>query len=312
MVFHRGNGRVGAAVGVVLVGLVCAATASATLLAPTKVIGGRGNQIVPAATPGGTYLAFSNSRPGHPDLVDAYVKRPGQPKVKVNRTGVAYVGNISGNTLAYSQHRIGRNSNIRLYDFVTHQSSAPAGVNTSRWEFAPLLSGDWIAFGRGNFSVHPAAYQVLLHNQTTTETRVLDAHSGRPLRYLVPGGMNGDWLSWDRLTPRTGAGTSVRYQISTDQTLVLRPPRGKAHYASSVNSQGDLFYVRATADACGRRVNLREHTIGGTDSALARLPRGYDIGATSATDEGGGVTTVYFDRVNCATGLWDIYKIVVS
>ena len=92
----------------------------------------------------------------------------------------------------------------------------------------------------------------------------------------------------------------------------LRPPSGKAHYASSVNSQGDLFYVRATAGACGRRVNLRERSIGGTDTAIARLRRGYDIGATSATDEGGGVTTVYFDRVNCSTGRWDIYKIVVS
>jgi|tagenome__1003787_1003787.scaffolds.fasta_scaffold20990011_18 hypothetical protein len=311
MVHYRRGWRVGAA-GLVVVGLVCVATAWAALLTPTNVIGGRGNQILPAATPGATYLAFSNSRPGHPDLYDAYVKQPGQAKVKVNLTGVAYVGNISGTTLAYSQHRIGRNSNIRLYDLLTHQSSGPAGVNTSRWEFAPLLSGDWIAFGRGNFSVHPAAYRVILRNQTTTETRVLDVHSGRPLRYLVPGGMNGDWLSWDRLTPSKGTGTSVRYQISTDQTFVLRPPPGKAHYASSANSQGDLFYARATANTCGREVNLREHTTAGTDTALARLPRGYDIGATSATDEGGGVTTVYFDRVNCATKRWDIYKIIVS
>jgi hypothetical protein len=44
---------------------------------------------------------------------------------------------------------------------------------------------------------------------------------------------------------------------------------------------------------------------------LAKIPRGYDIGVMNAVDEGAGVT-VYFDRLNCNSGFYDSYKIVVN
>ena len=47
--------------------------------------------------------------------------------------------------------------------------------------------------------------------------------------------------------------------------------------------------------------------------SLAKVPRGYDIGVMNAVDEGpGDGVTVYFDRLNCHSGFYDSYKIVVN
>ena len=67
--------------------LTTASMAWATLLSPTVVVGGVGNQLSPAATPGATYIAYSASRPGAPNLLDIYVKPAGLPRFKVNATG---------------------------------------------------------------------------------------------------------------------------------------------------------------------------------------------------------------------------------
>ena len=58
---------------------------------------------------------------------------------------------------------------------------------------------------------------------------------------------------------------------------------------------------------------LREYAAG-VDTPVAVLPRGYDaLTNTFAVDEGGGVTSVYFDRVQCfVTELSHIYKVTVS
>jgi hypothetical protein len=58
---------------------------------------------------------------------------------------------------------------------------------------------------------------------------------------------------------------------------------------------------------------IRENVPGVSDTALATLPAGYDVFKTYAVDEGGGVTSVYFDRFNCSTGKGgDIFKVTVS
>jgi hypothetical protein len=50
-----------------------------------------------------------------------------------------------------------------------------------------------------------------------------------------------------------------------------------------------------------------------SDVALATVPAGYDVVKTYAVDEGGGVISLYFDRLNCSTGRGgDIYKLTIS
>ena len=149
-------------------------------------------------------------------------------------------------------------------------------------------------------------------NELSSVTHVLDAQVGRPDRFLSPGQVNGDFATWDRYTPSTQSGTVRRFQISTLTTVKVPLPIGKIQYASSTNPSGTIFYVRSGL-ACGKKVVIREDVPGVSDTALAALPAGYDIYRTFAVDEGGGVTSLYFDRFNCATGAgWNIYKLTIS
>ena len=308
MVFHRGW-RVGAAVGLVVVGLVGVATAWATLLTPQPVVTAKGRQVIPSAAPAGAYLAYSQSRPGHPDQYDVYAKAAGTARFKVNKRGQAFGGGIDGTTLIWQSIRNGQ-SDLRLFDLASHTGSVPAGVNTRRWEFWPTISGDWVLYGQ-TWSFRPRNWRVILHNTNTSETRILDERVNRRHTQVTPGQVNGDYATWSSYNSRTSTGNVFLYQISTATKTKLPAPTGKVQYFSSVTPAGTVFYVRSGV-GCGNHVTLREYSTG-TDTLLARLPAGYDVATkTFAVDEGSGVTSVYFDRVQCSTGKSHIYKITVG
>jgi hypothetical protein len=316
---HPGRGddmsirRVRVGLGVaVFAALSTASLAWATLLTPTLVIGGAGDQAIPSAAPGGAYIAYASNSAGHPNHYDVYVRPAGQSSQKVNPTGSGFAGGIDGNTLIF-QHIVNGQSDLNLYDLTTTVISIPSGVNTPNWEWRPSLSGPWTLFGRRNFSVRPSADRIILRNSSGSDTRVLQEQVGTPDRTLSPGQVSGDFATWDRYTPSTGIGSVVRYQISTGIKFVLPVPAGKVQYDSSTNPAGDIFYVRS-GTACGKQVVIRENVPGVSDVALAVIPvAGHDIDRTYAVDEGGGVTSLYFDTFSCVTGKGgDIYKLTVS
>jgi hypothetical protein len=309
MVSRRCGWRVGAAAGVVVAGLVGVATGWATLLAPQSVVTAKGRQILPSATPGAAYLAYSQSRPGHPNQFDFYVKPAGMRRYKVNRRGQAFGGGIDGNTLIWQSVRNGQ-SDLRLFDLASHTGSVPAGVNTRRWEFWPTISGDWVLYGQ-LWSRSPVNWRVILHNTNTAETRVLAERINKPHMEVDPGQVNVDYATWESYNLQTRLTNVFRYQISTDTTTKIPRPVGRAQYYASVTPTGTVFYVRG-GTRCGSHVILREYA-SGVDTRLASLPRGYDVlTRTYAVDEGAGVTSVYFDRYQCSTGKSHIYKITVS
>ena len=184
MVFHRRGWRMGVAAGLVVVGLVCAGTAWATLLTPEPVVTAKGRQIHASAALAGAYLAYSQSRPSSFGSFDVYVQPAGTPRFKVNGRGQGFAGGIDGTTLIWQRVRNGQ-SDLRLFDLASHTRSVPAGVNTGRYEFWPTISGDWILYGqnwrRGSNS------RVILHNTNTSETRILDERVNRPGTRVRPG-----------------------------------------------------------------------------------------------------------------------------
>ena len=300
--------RLGAGAGLFLVGLVSAGVAWATLLTPQPVVTAKGRQFGASATPGGTYLSYDQSRPGHPNQFDVYVKPAGMQRFKVNTRGHAYGGGIDGTTMIYQSVSNGQ-SNLRLFDLATHARSAPAGVNTNRWEFQPTISGDWILYGQ-EWGSYPFNGRVILHDTNTAETRVLDEQIGKPRRVFSPGQVSGDFASWDRYTPLSHTENVFLYQISTQTKTKIPVPTGNVQYSSSVTPTGTVFYARSGI-ACGSHVSLHEYA-SGTDTLLARLPNGYDSFRTFAVDEGAGVTSLYFERYQCSTGQSHIYKLTVS
>lgn len=309
------RGRVGLGVAGLLAALTTTSMAWATLLTPTLVAGGAANQVSATAAPGAAYIAYSVSRPRHPDVFDAYERPLGGLRTRVNPAGTtAFTGGIDGTTLVFQQiSSTNGQSDLKLFDLGTQIHSTPVGVNTPNYEWQPTISGTWILFGRANLNVRPVSDHIVLHSGgLTPETRVLDQQVGSPDRLLSPGQVNGDFATWDRYTYATHAGNVFRYQISTLTTFKVPLPAGKIQYASSTDPTGDVFYVRSGI-GCGKQVVIRESVNGGLDVALAVMPAGFDIVRTFAVDEGGGVTSLYFDRFNCATGGgYDIYKLTVS
>jgi hypothetical protein len=249
-------------------------------------------------------------------LYDAYVKPFGVSRSRINPAGTtAFTGGIdgTGTTLVYQQISSSTGqSNLKLYDLGSAIITTPQGVNTPNYEWQPTISGNWILFGRANLNVRPVSDHIVLHNQTAADTRVLDQQVGPPDRLLSPGQVNGDFATWDRYTYATHTGNVFRYQISTPTTIKVPRPTGKIQYASSTNPTGAIFYVRSGI-GCGKQVVIREDVPGVSDVGLAVMPAGYDIVRTFAVDEGGGVTSLYFDRFNCATGRgYNIYKLTIS
>jgi hypothetical protein len=308
---RHGHGRgwlLGAVAGVSVVVMISAGAAWATLLTPQSVVTAKGRQFNASATPGGTYLAYDQSRPGHPNQFDVYVKPAGMARFKVNTRGQAFGGGIDGATMIYQSVLRGQ-SNLRLFDLATHARSSPAGVNTRRWEWQPTISADWILYGQ-EWGPSPFNDRIILHDTNTAETRILDEQIGKPNRTLTPGQVNGDFATWDRYTPLARTENVFQYQISTQAKTRIPVPTGKFQYSSSVTPTGTVFYARS-GFGCGAHVSLHEYS-SGTDTLLTRLPSGYDSFRTFAVDEGGGVTSLYFERYQCSTGKSHIYRLTVS
>jgi hypothetical protein len=294
----------------VVIGFVSVATAWAALVTPQPVVTSKGLQIRPSAALGGAYLAYSQSRPGHPKQYDVYVKPNGTPRYKLNKRGQAFAGGIDGVRLIWQSVRNGQ-SDLRLFDLAVHKGLAsPAGVNTRRWEFWPTISGDWILYGQ-IWSHRPQNWRVILHNTNTSDTRILDERLNRPHTEVDPGQVNGDYATWETYNSHTRLSNAFLYQISTGTKTKLPRPTGKVQYYPSVTPAGTVFYLRSGVGYCNHAV-LREYAAG-VDTLVAVLPKGSDVATNPfAVDEGGGMTSVYFDGYQCSTGKSHIYKVTVG
>ena len=309
MVFHRHGWRIGAAAGLVVVGLVCVATAWATLLTPEPVVTAKGRQIHPSAALGGAYLAYSQSRPGHFYAFDVYVKPAGMRRFKVNTRGQGFAGGIDGTTLIWQRVRNGQ-SDLRLFDLASHTRSVPAGVNTRRYEYWPTISGDWILYGQSWRRFLNS--RVILHDTNTSETRILDERVNRSANTGRPGaGERRLCHLGNHQRPHERLRTCFCIRSRPRQRRRLPRPTGKAAVLPIRHARRHGL-LRTQRTRLWSHVVLREYAAG-VDTPLAVLPRGYNVFSnTFAVDEGGGVTSVYFDRVQCSTGKSHIYKITVS
>jgi hypothetical protein len=254
-------------------------------------------------TGGGTYFAWT--RGSRTRLL--IQSGPGQPAFHVNGSRTrAWSGSIDGTTFVYQLARGGGNSDIRLMDVVSHAKSAPAGINTRRWEWHPTISGNWILFGRSAFDRNRS--RVLLHNTSTGQTITLADVQGKSIR-VDPGQVSGDYAVWDRCAHVCNV---FRYQISTGQTTrIPNTITGQLQYDPSVTDTGTVYFVHS-GDGCGRHVKLIEWVSGQPLNVLVEFRPGRDVFSTTQTtpDQVTG-TDVYYDKYTCRTADSDIYKIVV-
>jgi hypothetical protein len=252
----------------------------------------------PAASDG--YVAWSQNSAAHPNHYDAYAKSWGGAKFKVNPPHTSgQQGGIDGTTLVYQQ-----NSDIKLFDLSSHvRTNPPAGVNTKDTEYWPSISGQWLLFGR---TLSSGKSRVILFNTTTHQSRTL-ASTSTSKPFLGPDQVNGDYAVWERYT---GSACDVfRYTISTKATMRIPNPNNKCQYASSVTTDGTVYFMRS-GSTCGLSVSLRAYP--SVNPTLVSLPKGNDVLDTYAVTDGNGSVTVFYDQGSCNTGNQDIREVTIS
>ena len=117
---------------------------------------------------------------------------------------------------------------------------------------------------------------------------------------------NGDWAAWTSCRPNC----HVRYVNLVDGSPIVTLPRPsyvRHQYAPSVADDGTLYYARS-GSGCGANVRIMRNSAG-VNQLVVDLPDRRDIFFTYASDEG-PQTHVYYDRVGCGAGVWDIYRLL--
>jgi hypothetical protein len=304
---------------VAVVAAAVGASVALALLAEQPVLATRLHEVTPAAdwNADGTasYLSYSRNSTAEPKHFDVYLRttRSGTTKVrKLNAAGTTgWGGGIDAPSVVYQQ--VARdNSNIKVYDLGTRVRTNPApGVNTRDWEWHPTISGGWILFARRKYSA-PKSDQVILVNQSTGETRILDSstHIG-----LAAGQVNGDWAVFERCITLCNV---FRYNISTEtkERLERLTPDGvdpEQQYSPSVTPDGVVYLVRSVRACDDGSSFVRYFDTGdpSTGTVVGTIAPGRYVSTTFARASADGTTTdVFYDRYSCRTDKSDLYKVV--
>jgi hypothetical protein len=287
---------------VVVAGILAASGASAT--GPVAVKTSPRNEETPAAA--GPYFSWAKSRSGRPRVYDVFVEQQGQRPFRVNAPNTwGYGGGIEGTRLVYQQVR-GLNADIAFFDLASRRrSDTPPGVNTRRWEWRPVFSGDWLMYARGE--PYSASLQtVLLRNMVTGEERTLDSLRMRNT-ILLPGDVSGNFAVWMKCVRSPRSCNVFRYDITARKRTRI-PNHGYFLYGPSVTSTGTMYFGRSRR-GCGSSVKLVKVTLDGKEQVLFSFSRRHDFLLTSVVELSPGVARIYFDRLTCRTRRTDIYRI---
>ena len=253
-------------------------------------------------------VAWSENSQRHPRFFNEYVKplAGGRPK-RLNAEGSrGYNGGFDGSELIFQQISPQGQSDLVIYDTATkHYDTVPSGVNTTKWEASPTMSGDYLLFSRETGRRTGFVDRLILHQISTGHEEVLrklfsDYQRGP---FIDPGQVNGDYAVWDVCSRSAGCNV-FRHQISTDHTHMV--PDRQQEYASSVAPDGTVFFVRS-GTGCGRNVRLMRFATG-TGEVVEALARNRDSFSTFALD----ATHLVRDAVNCHTGDINVNLTTVS
>ena len=261
-------------------------------------------------------LAFTRSRTGDPNRYDAWAQEGSAAAFKLNAAGQGWTGGIDYPMVSYQQI-VGGQSDIYFYDLLTDQRS-PAPINSSKWEWRPSVSGTMddyhLLFGRDNTN-NPTQRVLLHHHSDVAHESTLLAEVTRATHYLQPDQLNGDFATFTKCTPNCNV---FRRDVLAGTTMKLAKPvanRPRQQYAGAVNPEGVVFVVRS-GPRCGEKVKILRYDVENPSdptygSLLVALPAGFDIATAFARANNNGSVTLVYDRVNCSTGRFDVYKLEV-
>ena len=262
-------------------------------------------EIYPSAS--ATELGWSQNSNAHPRFANAFVRPLGGGKtVQVNAPGTkGFAGGFDGSRFIFQQISKQGQSDLRIYDTSSgHYVAVPNDVNTSRWERAPSMDGDYLVFSRDSYLRQRSTYRVVLHRISTGKEIILDSITGKtPATYVYAGQLSGDYVTWERCTKTNGCDVYI-YRIGTGKTTKV--PDRRQEYSPAVSSDGTVYFIRSSA-ACGAHVELMRD-VAGTVTLVHRFARNRDSFATYAID----ATHVLHEVENCRTFGSDVYEATVT
>ena len=257
----------------------------------------------PAAGPG--FLAWVQNSRAHPDHTDVYAKPDGGSKFKVNAPGTeGSLGAVDGTTLVYQQ--FGTLSDIHFFNLITHRrTNPPPGVNTTHWEYWPVMDRPWLLFARQKKAAQSRS--VVLYNLTTHHSQVLDVVGND--YYVQPGQVNGQYAVWVHLGARGRSRIDV-YDIA-NKTLTRVPNVSGYDWAPSVTENGTVYFERS-GRKCGSNARIMRYPQGGPLTTVLTLPAGTDMGSTVVSLLDDGSIQVFHNRLRCSHLKFgsDIYRFV--
>lgn len=301
-----------AALLVLLVQLAATLSASALELdlTPVKVKADPDfNEYHPATN--GDHIAWTQNSVNRPGHYDAFIQRPGQPRVKVNRPGTdGNAGGFDGKYLVYTEWKPdARGMEIIRYDTTTGERRLyGTAVNTRYSEFRPTLSGRWLLFARYNWDRD--SYRVVLFDTRSRTTRIIASGAGN--RWVYAGQVNGNYLTWGRVRP---SGEDVyRYDITTRESTLIPKPGFAHQYNPTTAPDGTIYFWRG-GDGCGLAVELVRYPLGGPAELIKALPPYFDSGYSYVDERPDGSRTISYSVFDCrrpSRRAWDSYRIVDS
>lgn len=183
-----------------------------------------------------------------------------------------------GNVTVYAQRGSPRGArDLKLYDLNSRTiSNPPSGINTSKDEGAPVVGGSLLMFARG--PKDDFFKKLIVHDLTTDTSTVLDE-----AYYIFPGGIEGDWLTWEACDSRCSI---YRYRISTDETSRVRKPKANSiPYSPLIDDSGRVYYLNS-GPRCGQQVKLYRATPGGVNRLHSFRPPASMRGWETSTSPG--------------------------
>jgi hypothetical protein len=244
-------------------------------------------------------LAWSQNSRRRPRHLDAFVKVNGDPADRVNPRGTSgFAGGFDGDSFIYQQANR-RDSDIKIYDVGTGQTSNPgSGINDRNWQAGPTLSGDWVLFAENRFAHADSPWKVFLVNIATDERRLLDQATFRCF-CIFPGQVSGNYATW---TECKGDNCDVHiHDILANDSDLIPNPNDKYQYEGVPDPNGTVFLARA-GPRCGQNVTLVRYSLGAsTPTLLYSLPDNKDVFVDSRMYlySGGGGEDLLFSRLAC-------------
>jgi hypothetical protein len=255
------------------------------------------------------FFSWTQDRAGHPRARDAwYEPTPvgsGTPVTLNASQDKAFSGQIDPTTDQIGWQRIHNGkSNVRIYDMLGPANvPLPAGINTSKWEWAPAVYGGQMTFARDGRSSQTL---YLVTNLTTGHKRAIRTTDYIHSYLFLPPRFYGNWIVYG-LSTRHGLSV-YEYDVTNRTTRRVPNPNNKLYYAPSVDVAGDVYFIRS-GNGCGASVRLMKWTPGAGDPVVVySFPSATDANDTSVYDDGAGTVKIFAAFFDCLNGGDDIYS----